>query len=47
MDALDFKNNYLSHNFEIISKKQKLIFLVGDFNINLLNYNEYQPTNNF
>ena len=47
MDALDFQNNYLSHNFEIISKKQKLIFLVGDFNISLLNYNEYQPTNNF
>ena len=30
-----------------ISKEQKQIFLLGDFNMNLLNYNEHQPTNEF
>ena len=46
-DVLDFKNNYLSQVFEIVSKERKLVFLLGDFNINLLNYNDHQPTNNF
>ena len=32
---------------EKISKEQKQFFLVGDFNINLLNYNVHQPTNDF
>ena len=30
---------------EKFSKEQKLIFLLGDFNINLLNYNVHHPTN--
>ena len=30
-----------------ISKEQKSIFLLGDFNVNLLNYNEHNPTNEF
>ena len=30
-----------------VSKEQKQIFLPGDFNINLLNYDEHQPTNDF
>ena len=47
MDILDFKNNYLSQIFEIVSKERKQVFLVGDFNINLLNYNNHQPTNDF
>ena len=47
MDATDFKNNYLSQIFEIVSKEQKQVFLLGDFNINLLNYNDHQPTNDF
>ena len=47
MDVLDFKNNYLSQIFEILSKEQKQIFLLGEFNINLLNYNHHQPTNDF
>ena len=45
MDILDFKNNYLSEIFEIVSKGRKQVFLLGDFNINLLNYNDHQPTN--
>ena len=28
-------------------KNKKNIFLLGDFNINLLNYNDHRPTNNF
>ena len=34
--------NKLSEN---ISKEQKSVFLLGDFNVNLLNYNEHNPTN--
>ena len=30
-----------------ISKEQKQIFLLSDFNINLLNYNKHQLTNDF
>ena len=47
MDFLDFKNNYFSHIFEIASKERKQVFLLGAFNINLLNYNDHQPTNDF
>ena len=32
MDVLDFKNNYLRQIFEIISKEQKQVFLLGNFN---------------
>ena len=32
---------------QIILKEQKQIFLLGDFNSNLLNYNVHQPTNDF
>ena len=46
MDVLDF--NYLINQLlDKISKEQKQIFLLGDFNINLLNYNEQQPINEF
>ena len=47
MDVLGFKNNYLNQIFEILSKEQKQVFLLGDFNINLLNYNDHQTTNDF
>ena len=30
-----------------ISKEQKSIFLLGDFNVNLLNYNEHYQNNKF
>ena len=32
---------------EKVSQEQKQIFLVEDFNINLLNYNMHQPANGF
>ena len=40
MDVLDFKNNYLNQIFESVSKEQKQVFLLDDFN--LLNYNDHQ-----
>ena len=42
-----FKNNYLRKILYIIPKEQKQIFLLGDFNINLLNYNQHSPSNYF
>ena len=47
MDLTDFNCNYLNKPLENISKEQKYIFLLGDFNINLLNYNEHNQTNEF
>ena len=32
---------------ENISKEQKSVFLLGDFNVNLLNYNEHNQKNEF
>ena len=45
MDLADFNCNYLNKLLENISKEQKSIFLYGDFNVNLLNYNEHNQTN--
>ena len=38
---------YLNKLLENISKEQNSVFLLGDFNVNLLNYNEHNPTNEF
>ena len=45
MYVIEF-NNHLNQILEV-SKEQKQIFLLGDFSINLLNYNVHQPTNDF
>ena len=47
MDLADFNCHYLNKLLENISKEQKSIFLLGDFNVNLLNYNEHNQTNEF
>ena len=47
IELTDFNNNYLNKLLENISKDQKSIFLLGHFNVNLLNYNEHNPTNKF
>ena len=44
MDLTDFNSLKLPQN---ISKEQKYIFLLRDFNVNLLNYNEHNQTNEF
>ena len=40
-------NDYINQTLEKISKENKLIFLIGDFNINLLNYESHGETNDF
>ena len=40
-DLTDLNCNYLNKLFENISKEQKSFFLLGDSNVNLLNYNEH------
>ena len=47
MDLADFNCNYLNKLLENISKEQKSIFLLEVFNVNLLNYNEHNHTNEF
>ena len=47
MDLTDFNCNYLNKLLKNISKEQKSIFLLGDFSVNFLNYNEHNPTNEF
>ena len=47
MDFADFNCNYLNKRLENTSKEQKSTFLLGDFNVNLLNYNEHHETNEF
>ena len=47
MDLTDFNSNDLNKLLNNISKEQKSIFLLGDFNVNLLNYNEHNQTNEF
>ena len=46
-DPTDFSCNYLNQLLENISKEQKSMFLLGDFNVDLLNYNEHNQTNEF
>ena len=47
VDLPDFNSNYFNKRLEKESNKQKSVFLSGDFNINLLNYNVHNPTNKF
>ena len=47
MDVTDFNKNYLNPVLDKLSKESKQVFLLGDFNIDLLNYNDHQPTNEF
>ena len=47
MNLTDFNSNYLNSLLEKISKEQKSVFLLGDFNNNLMNCNVHNPTNEF
>ena len=46
MDVLEFIH-HLNQMLEKVSKEEKQIFLLGDFNINVLNYNVHQLTDGF
>ena len=45
VDLNDFNTNYQNNLLDKVSKEQKSVFLLGDFSINLLNYNDHKPTN--
>ena len=47
MDLDDFNKNFLNKLLEKVSKEQKSLYLLGDFNVNLLNYNDHTPINEF
>ena len=47
MDATDFNNNFLNSLLKKINQEQKKVFLLGEFNIDLMHYNEHKPTNEF
>ena len=47
MDLADFNCNYLNKVLENASKEQKSVFLLGDFDVNLLDYNEHNEINEF
>ena len=47
MDLADFNCNYWNQLLENTSQEQKSIFLLGDFSVNLLNYNEHNQKNEF
>ena len=40
-DLIDFNSSYLNKLLKNLSKEQKSIFLLRDFNVKLLNYNEH------
>ena len=46
MDVFEF-NKIIFTPLDKLSEEDKLVFLLDDFNISLLNYNDYQPTNEF
>ena len=40
-------NDYIDQIMQKISKENKLLFIMGDFNVNLLNYESHIDTNDF
>ena len=47
MNINEFNDDYVNELLDKLSKENKTIFLLGDFNINLLNYDIHPPTNTF
>ena len=47
MDVSDFNKNHLNTLLDKLSKENKQDFLLGDYNIDWLNDNDHQPTNEF
>ena len=47
MDLDEFNDNYLNTLLDKISKGNKSVFLLGDFNVDLLKYDEHAPKNEF
>ena len=47
MNINEFNDDYLNELLDKLSKENQTIFLLGDFNINMLNYDIHPPTNEF
>ena len=47
MNINEFNDDYLKELLDKLPQENKTIFLLGDFNINLLNYDVHPPTNEF
>ena len=47
MNLFEFIHYYLNPLLDILAKEQKTIFLLGDFNVDLLNYEQYKATHGF
>ena len=45
MDVTDFNDNFLNNLLKNINQEQKKVFLLGDFNVDFLHYNEHKLTN--
>ena len=44
-DVTDFNSNFLNNLLKNINQEQKKVFLLGDFNVDFLHYNEHKLTN--
>ena len=47
MDLNEFNCYYLNPLLEKLAKEQKTVFLLGDFNVDLLKYEQHKVTNEF
>ena len=47
MNINEFNDDCLNELLDKLSKENKTLFLLGDFNINLLNYDIHPSTNEF
>ena len=47
MDLCEFMHYYLNPQFEKLAKEQKTVFVLGDFNVDLLKYEQHKATNEF
>ena len=47
MDLNEFNDYYVNNPLDKLSKENKIVFPLGDFNIDLLNYDQHPLTNEF
>ena len=47
IDLNEFNCYYLNPLLEKLAKEQKTLFLLGDFNVDLLKYEQHKATNEF
>ena len=47
LDLNEFNDNYLNILLDKTSKENRSVFLLSDFNVDLLKYDKHAPTNEF